>query len=40
VVEELRQRKRDTLKVWKFSTDQLPIEQIADRIMAQAGVRA
>lgn len=40
VVEELRRRNRDGLKVLRFSTDQLPVEQIADSIMAQAGVSA
>lgn len=40
VVEELRKRNRDGIKIMRFSTDQLPVEQIADSIMAQAGRRA
>ena len=40
VVEELQKRSRHSLKILRFSTDQLPLEQIADSVMAQAGVRA
>ena len=40
VVEELRRRNGNGLEVLRFSTDQLPIEKIADSIMAHAGVRA
>ena len=40
VVEELQKRSRNRLKILRFSTDQLALEQIADSVMAQAGVRA
>ena len=39
VVDDLRKRNGSSLQVFRFSTDQQPLEQIAESVLLQAGAR-
>ena len=39
VVDDLRKRNGSSLQVYRFSTDQQPLEQIAENVLLQAGAR-